>query len=42
MFPSIQEAHVEPSVSPLGMATVTPWRWPAHLALAQRMESTRD
>lgn len=33
-------AHGSPD-SPLGAATVTPWRWPFHLALAQRFEFTR-
>ena len=37
--PTQGPAHGSPD-SPLGAAPVTPWRWPFHLTLAQRIEFT--
>ena len=36
--PAVQQSHDELSGSPLGAAKVTPWRWPARLSLAERIE----
>ncbi len=40
--PEIHDVGQEISSSPLGAATVTPWRWPGRFSLANRSEFVRD